>query len=162
MLGYVYGHDQEVAHSVAQLIPHCRRGFGPNVMAIGIVDEKGIMIAGLVYHNFDPDAGIIEISGAALPGKYWLTRETLKHMYRYPFQVCGCQMVVQRTPADNERLLYVLLRYGYDLISIPRMFGRDRDGVLCCLTREAWEANKFNKRLRHRLPDATHPIYEAA
>ena len=161
MLDYVYGHDQEVAQAVASLIPHCRRGFGPNVMSIGII-EDGALIAGLVYHNWDPEAGIIEISGAALPGKRWLTRETIKHMYRYPFQVCGCQMVVQRTPADDERLLYMLLRYDYDLIPIPRMFGRDRDGVVCCLTREAWEANRFNKRLRHHLPDAVSPIYEAA
>ena len=161
MLGYVYGHDREVAQAVAQLIPHCRRGFGPNVMAIGIVDEQGALIAGIVYHNFDPDAGIIEISGAALPGKNWLTRETLKRMYRYPFFVCGCQMVVQRTPADSKGLLYVLAKFGYEFSLVPRLFGRERDGMVCTLTREAWEANKFCQRFKHHLPDAL-PIHEAA
>ncbi len=151
VLNYVYGHDAVISQFVAEMIPSVRgRGFG-NCKAIGIV-EGGMLIAGLVYHNYDPGAGVIEISGAALPGQFWLTRETIRHMYQYPFLVCGCQMVVQRTPAEDERLLYMLLRYDYTLHRIPRLFGRDQDGVICCLTREAWEANSFNKRLKHHEP----------
>jgi RimJ/RimL family protein N-acetyltransferase len=153
MLDYVYGHDEIVSHFVATLIPHCRRGFGPAAKAIGVIDE-GRLIAGIVYHNYDPEAGIIEISGAALPGTYWLSRETLRRMFQYPFHGCRCQMVVQRTPADDERLLGVLARYGYAFVTIPRLFGRDRDGVVCLLTREAWENNKFNQRLRHHVEPA--------
>jgi RimJ/RimL family protein N-acetyltransferase len=153
MLDYVYGHDGSVAHFVATLIPHCRRGFGPNAKAIGVVDDKGRLIAGLVYHNWDPEAGIIEISGAALPGTYWLTRETLARMYQYPFHQCGCQMVVQRTPADDVRLLGILAAYGYVFVTVPRLFGRERDGVICSLTREAWENNRFNKRFQHHLKE---------
>ena len=159
MLAYVYGHDEIVAQFTAQLIPHCRRGFGPNVKAIGVVDD-GRLIAGIVYHNWEPDTGIIEISGAALPGKAWLSRETLKQMFQYPFLQLGCQMVVQRTPADDERLLGVLARFNYSFVRVPRLFGRDRDGMVCLLTREAWEANKFNRRLRHHI--AEDPLEEAA
>lgn len=147
MLDYVYGHDEVVSDFVAALIPHCRRGFG-NARAIGVVDQ-GDLIAGIVYHNYDPTAGLIEISGAALPGKYWLTRGTLRRMFQYPFHQCGCQMLVQRTPADNLALLAVLARFNYSFFLIPRLFGRDRDGVVCTLTREAWSANKFNQRLKH-------------
>jgi hypothetical protein len=93
-----------------------------------------LLIAGLVYHNWDPEAGTIEISGAALPGHFWLTRPTLARMYQYPFLQCNCQMVVQRTPADNERLLYILARYGYSFVTVPRLLGRDRDCVVCTLT----------------------------
>ena len=149
MLDYVYGHDETVSQFVAALIPHCRRGFG-RCKAIGVI-EDGALIAGIVYHNWDPEAGILEISGAALPKSRWLTRETLRRMYQYPFHQCGCQMIVQRTPADNGSLLYVLARYGYAFIAVPRLFGRDRDGVLCALTREAWEGNRFNQRLRHHI-----------
>jgi hypothetical protein len=147
MLDYVLNYDELVSSFVAMLIPHCRRGFGP-CKTIGVIDGAGQLIAGIVYHNFDPEAGIIEISGAALPGVHWLSRRTLLHMFGYPFIDCDCQMVVQRTPADNELLLGVLARYGYDFIKVPRLFGRDRDGVLCLLTREAWEDNKFNRRYR--------------
>jgi hypothetical protein len=153
MLDYVYGHDELVAHFVATLIPHCRRGFGPNAKAIGII-EDGSLIAGIVYHNYDPEAEIIEISGAALPKKNWLTRATLAVMYGYPFLQCGCQMVVQRTPADDERLLGILARYNFAFVKIPRLFGRDRDGVACLLTYEDWINNRFNQRLKRQLDDA--------
>lgn len=145
MLDYVYDYDELVSRFVASLIPHCRRGFG-NCRTLGVVDDARELIAGLVYHNYDPDSGIIEISGAALPGRHWLSRRTLQRMFEYPFLGCNCQMVVQRTPADDERLLGVLARYGYTFIPFPRLFGRDRDGVICHLTREAWESNKFNQR----------------
>lgn len=151
MLDYVYGHDQVVSYFVASLIPHCRRGFGEAAKAIGVINSDGQLIAGIVFHNWDPDAAIIEISGAALPGSYWLTRETLRRMFGYPFHQLGCQMVIQRTPADDERLLYVLARYGYTFVTVERLFGRHRDGVICTLTREAWAENKFNKKLQHHI-----------
>lgn len=150
MLDYVYDHDEIVADFVAALIPACRgRGFG-RCKTIGVV-EGGLLIAGLVYHNYDPDAGTIEISGAALPGHYWMTRETLKRMYQYPFLGCRCQMVINRVPADDERQLRQLAAYNYMFIRVPRALGRDKDGVLCLLTREDWEANKFNQRWKHHL-----------
>jgi hypothetical protein len=152
MLRYLYGHDEAVAHFVAQLIPSCRvRGFERNAKSIGIIDDNGLLIAGLVYHNYDPVSEIIEISGAALPGKYWLTRETIKRMYQYPFLQVGCQMVFQRNSAEDERLLGMLATYDYTLIRVPRMLGRDKDGVICTLTYEDWANNRFNKRLKHHL-----------
>jgi hypothetical protein len=152
MLRYVYGKDEIVAQFVATLIPHCRRGFGANAKAIGIIDEKGWLIAGLVYHNYDPEAAIIEISGASMHPR-WLTRGTIARMYQYPFLQCRCQMVVQRTPADDERLLRQLAVYDYAFVKIPRLFGRDRDGVVCTLTYEDWANNRFNQRLKHHLAD---------
>jgi hypothetical protein len=155
MLRYLYGHDAAVSDFVAQLIPRCRgRGFGPAARAIGVMDEEGRLIAGLVYHNYDPASEIIEISGAALPKKNWLTRDTIRRMYQYPFLQVGCQMVVQRNSADDERLLRQLAVYDYTFIRVPRMLGRDEDGVLCCLTCEAWAANRFNKRFHHHLVPA--------
>lgn len=163
MLNYLYGHDHLVAHFVAQMIPHARRGFGPNIKAIGVLSSDykdgelvANLIAGMVYHNWDPEAEIIEMSGAAIPGKYWLTPETLRRLYGYPFEQLGCQMVVMRVVAENERLLSILARFNYAFVGVPRMFGRARDGVLCLLTREAWEQNQFNAR-HHR-----EPLQEAA
>lgn len=150
MLDYVYGHDQIIADFVASMIPHCARGFGPNAKAIGVVDGERL-IAGIVYHNYDPEAGIIEISGAALPKSRWLTRNTLAVMYGYPFLQCHCQMVVQRTPADDERLLAILARYGFMFVPIPRLFGRERDGVACLLTYEDWIDSRFNRKLKRDL-----------
>ena len=158
---YVYGYDGVVSAFVARLIPHCARGFGFNIKTIGIVDE-GDLVAGIVYHNWEPEAGIIEISAAALPHEPWLSRETLKRMFQYPFLECKCQMVVQRIQADDERQQFMMARFGYTLVKVPRMYGRGRDGVIGLLTDDAWAANKFNRRLGHHLAPQPEPIREAA
>ena len=154
MLGYVYGHDVEVARFVARLIPHFHgREFDEHARALGIIDGEGKLIAGVVYHNYDPEAALIEISGAALPGKYWITPETLRRAYQYPFLGLRCQMVVQRTPSDNEYLLEILAKLNYAFIRFPRMMGRDRDGTICYLTYEAWCDGKICRRYKHHIAD---------
>ena len=132
-LRYVYGHDEIVAQFVAQMIPHIRdhaNAIG-NCKTIGVIDQDGKLIAGLVYHGYDPAAQTIEITGAALPKSGWLTRETIRRMYEYPFDQIGVQMIVQRTPADNKHLLGQLTAGGYEFVFVPRMYGRERDGVHC-------------------------------
>ena len=157
-LRYVYEHPMEVCGFVAAMIPHAGgHSYGQDARAIGVIDEVGLLIAGLVYTTYDDISQTIEMHGAALPGKQWLTRETIRRMYSYPFLQCGCQMLFQKTPADNTRLLRQLAVYDYTFLKVPRMFGRDRDGVLCTLTVEDWMANRFNKRLRHHeVLDAPH------
>jgi RimJ/RimL family protein N-acetyltransferase len=150
VLDYVYGHDQLVADFVAALIPSVReRGFPKASKAIGVIEDNKL-IAGLVYHNFDPAAGVIEMSGAALPGKYWLTSETLRRIYDYPFLDAGCQMVLMRVAEENRSLLRVLSAIGYAFKTIERLLGPTKNGVICTLTFEAWYDNKFNKRDRRQ------------
>jgi hypothetical protein len=148
-LRYLFGQDELVASFVAAMIPHLRGyGFG-KCRAVGVVDGDNELIAGWVYHASHPEAAIIEISAAALPGHLWVTRETLNVLYGFPFLQCKCQMVVHKVLASNERLLRQFAALGCMLIAIPRLFGRHEDGVLCLLTDEEWKANKIFQRI-HR------------
>jgi RimJ/RimL family protein N-acetyltransferase len=143
MLDYVYGQDEAVAGFVAQFIPECReRGFG-RCKAIGIVDETGLL-GGLVYKNWQPELGTIEISGAALPGTNWFSRRTIQIMHEYPFYQIGCQMVIMTTMDDNIIVQRILAAIGYTFYRIVRLGGRDKDGVVCTLTVEQWEQSKYN------------------
>ena len=143
MLDYVYGQDEAVAQFVAQFIPECReRGFG-KCRAIGIVNENGLL-GGLVYKNWQPELGTIEISGAALPGTNWFSRRTIQVMHEYPFRGCNCQMVIMTTMADNMIVLRILAAIGYTFYAIARLGGRDKDVVVCTLTVEQWEESKYN------------------
>jgi len=163
MLGYVYDHPEIIVPFVAGLIPECHgRGLPQASAAIGVINAQGLLIAGLVYHHFDPEAGVIEITGAALPGRYWMTRETLRQMYGYPFLQLRCQMVVNRVPADDIRQLRMMAVYGYSFVKIPRLLGRDRDAVVGTLTIEDWLANKFNKRHVTDPVQLSLPLEEAA
>lgn len=124
------------------------RGFGP-CSTMGIFDGADL-VAVAVFHDFNRDAGIVEISGAS-DDKRWLTRPVLWEMFSYVFDQLGCQMVVQRASVrnvqENGRGLPRLFKaYGFTAIDIPRLYGRDEDGVLYCLTDDAWRANGFHKR----------------
>jgi len=146
MLRYVYDQPETVATAVAKMIPHMHgRPFG-KCQALGIIDEQGRMIAGIVYHNWMPEAGVVDISVAALPGTGWFSRETVWRMYAWPFIDMEAQMVSHLVPADALHTQRQLATLGCMLIDIPRILGRDRDGVLGLLTREAWESSKFHQR----------------
>ena len=114
--------------------------FGENLV-MGVF-ENSDPIAAVVYHNWEPNAGVIEISGASTAPR-WLTRSVLREMYRYAFEEVGVQMVVQRTPAENERLLRILNRVGFKFYRIPRLRGRELDEMVCTLTDDDWKRSKF-------------------
>jgi hypothetical protein len=106
------------------------------------------LIAVLVYHNWNPEAGVIEISGAADSSR-WLTRSVAWEMHAYPFNELRCQMVVQRNSernvsANGRGLQRMLAAYGYDAIRVPRLYGRDEAGILHCLTDDVWRANGYH------------------
>lgn len=139
------GHDEDVASFVASLIPQvAAHGFG-ECRAIGVIDADGRLVGGMAFHHWWPEAGTIEFSGAALTPK-WLTRSILDQMFGYAFAIPGIQMLVTRNSGNNTRLHRQLSAYGFERFDIPRMFGRDEDGVYWTLTEEAFRAGKFHAR----------------
>jgi RimJ/RimL family protein N-acetyltransferase len=119
--------------------------FGQNVVCMGVM--QGNMPAGaVVFHDYEPDAQIIELSSAAI-NKRWLTRQVLKEMFDYPFVTLGLQMVVTRVSAnDRQKHLHRIFHsYGFKSQVIPRLFGRHEDGILFRLTDDDWRSSKFNQ-----------------
>jgi len=159
-LKYIYGQDKLVADFVARSklmsgFTEWSSGFGDkNLKAIGIANDDNELIAGLVYFNWHPEAGTIEISIDAVPKHRWLTPETLAVMFQYPFLDCGCQMVITKTSGNSEHVQRMLAAMNFQLIRIPRAGGRNEDGVLALLTYEDWLEAKFCKRYGHHLRDA--------
>lgn len=107
------------------------------------------MAAGVVFHDWNPEAGIIELS-AACTTRRWLTRNVLWQMFSYPFIGCNCQMVVlrvsERNETENHRGIQRISRaYGFQEHRIERLYGRDHAGILFTLTDDDWRANGFHK-----------------
>jgi hypothetical protein len=151
---YVADQDDAIARWVASRIPHVGpRGFGA-CKAIGVVTDGGELVAGLVYHNWGPEQGIIDLSCAAVPGSGWMTRETIRVMYGYPFHECGVQMVTHCVRAEDERTQRILAALGCMMVRIPRLYSRECDGVLALLTQEAWDAGKFSRRAATTMKEA--------
>lgn len=137
--------------------PGGNQHFG-NCVCMGVM-EQGQPVACMVYHNWMPEAELIEISGASIDRR-WLTRPVLKAMFDYPFIDLKCQMVVMRVSAAERQshLHRILAAYGFERFTIPRLLGRNEDMAVFTLTDDAWRKNKFNRGRK----DIAHKLSEAA
>ena len=110
---------------------------------MGVI-EGDRLIAGIVYHNYCPEHGTIEITGAATT-KRWLTRQVIRSMFGYPFDQIGCQMVVARHPEANESLRGMWISAGATEYVIPRLRGRHEAEVISTLTDDGWRSSKLRQ-----------------
>lgn len=116
------------------------RGFG-EYAAIGFGDP---IVAGFIYHNWNPEAQTIEVSGASTR-RNWATRDCVRLIFSYPFDQLGCQLVVARHSVNNTRVRRIWASLGATEYVIPRLRGRDEDEAIATLTEEAWRA--YERRL---------------
>lgn len=131
----LYGHNEAVAAWVAANIPGCERGFDKSV-AIGVVEGERL-IGGTVFHNYQPEAGVIEMSSAGTEPR-WLSRRMIRAIFGYVFDQIGCQMVVMRISERNDRMIEIAERFGFQGYLIPRLRGRDEAEWIFTLTDEQW------------------------
>jgi RimJ/RimL family protein N-acetyltransferase len=116
-----------------------------NATCMGVL-EGGKPMAVIAYHDYNPDAGVIELSGAAT-SRRWLSRRSLNEMLAYPFEQADCQMIVTRNSAQprQKHLHRILKSCGFKSYLIPRLAGRNEDQFIWTLTQEDWQASKFYK-----------------
>ena len=138
--------DDRVADWVARHIEGCERGFGPS-RALGVL-HSGNLVAGLVFHNWEPEHGLIEISAAATH-RGWMTRKTISTALEYVFDGLKCQAVVARHAEGNAPARRIWQALGAEEHIIPRLRGRDKAGCLAILTDDAWKLSRFNEKVTH-------------
>ena len=134
----LYNQEQAVCDFVnARIDEH----FTPtSCAAVGVIDNAGLLVAGWVWHNWNPESGTLEFSGAAIDSR-WMTRALLHELFSYAF--ANAQMVVTRNAADNVTLHRQLAAFGFQRFDIPRLLGRDSDGVVWTLTDDDWKDSRF-------------------
>lgn len=107
------------------------------------------LIAVMLYNNWQPEAGVIEIHGAATD-KRWLNKKSLWEMFSFPFLRVGAQLVVMRVSERNvtwngRGLPRLLKSYGFKSYGIPRLRGRNEAEIIHTLTDDDWAGNGFHK-----------------
>lgn len=139
----VYGQDSAVAAWTAERIPHVRGGgFGP-CAAIGVANGDRLL-AGVVYHDYQPDCGTVQISMAAVNPR-WAKREIIAGLLAYPFLQMGCYKVWTAIPADNALAIRVNIHIGFTREAVlAHHFGKDRHCVICRMTKPAFERRFFD------------------
>jgi RimJ/RimL family protein N-acetyltransferase len=141
----VYGQSATVAKwvAIAMRDPAYDRGFG-NCTAIGVV-ENGDLIGGTVFHQYSPEAGVIEMSSAAVSAR-WLAPKMIRAIFQYVFDQIGCQAVVMRVREDNARMVRIAQKFGFDGHLLPRLSGRDAGLWVFILTDDQWRDHPVNRR----------------
>lgn len=131
-----------VEEFVAAHIPGCERGF-ENCTSIGF-DAGGDLVAGVVYHNWSPESGVIELSSASKTRR-WLTRERLKIIFEYPFNQLGCRLIVARTSEHNSRVRRIFRQLGAREFPIPELRGPGEAEIVITLSAQTWRDSRFSR-----------------
>lgn len=134
--------NRAVADFVSRLIWGEPDNFGLCcTMAVG--DDE--LIAGVVYHNYQPDDGTIEISCASTK-RHWMTRDVIQAAFDMPFRDLGCQAIVARHSVDNKAPRHIWTAMGAKEYIIPRLRGKyNPDEAIAVLTDDAWAVSRFNR-----------------
>lgn len=133
--------NQAVADFVSRRI-WGRAGCFEKFSTMGVYGSDDFL-GGIVYHNYDPDAGVCEISGGSSTKK-WLNADIVRAFVSMPFDLLGCQSVVARHPETRKDLRRVWASFGAVEYVIPRLRGRDKPAeCVAVLTQEAWLESKF-------------------
>jgi len=132
----------EAAYFVEDRVPHAGPFPSASCQAMAVY-LKGKMIAGFVFHNYDPRAGLIEVSGAADRPGAWASRTVINEAMSYVFDIAGCQMLYARQHIENVPAREGWKRLGASEVIVPRLLGRDTIGTLLTLTDDQWRSSKF-------------------
>lgn len=125
----IYGDDQHVADWVAQRIPHLGSDDFGTCVALGVATETKL-IAGVVYHDYQPAHSTIQLSMAAV-NPMWARRENLRELLAYPFQQIGVHKAWIATPLANDHGLRTFYKIGFKREAVlAHHFGRRKHAVI--------------------------------
>jgi RimJ/RimL family protein N-acetyltransferase len=142
----LYGHTEYVRGWVKARIEVMQGRdsvFGAST-ALGVMD-KGKLIAGVVFHNWQPGFRTIEISCAAESPR-WAVRGIMSELLSYPFGQIGVNRVTCVTAHDNARTRRFLEGLGMTLEGVGVAAYGDKDAAFYRLLKSEWEAGRFHAR----------------
>ncbi len=127
----ISGHDQAIARWVGERIGI--EAFGQCV-AIGIVDEWGNILAGVVYNNYREGVGLEATIASTSPR--WCNRAMLAAIFGYPFDQVGCRRLTAITERKNQPVRAFLCRIGFREEGLLRHGFPSDDAVVYGMLRE--------------------------
>jgi RimJ/RimL family protein N-acetyltransferase len=130
--------------AVGQFVSHQIWGGNEHVTdycSMGVFRDKEL-IAGTLYHNWQPTSGVIELTSASV-NRRWLTRSVIKAMFGMAFDMIGAQMVVLRVSECNTDMVTIAKRFGFSGVLIPRLRGRDEAEWIFSLTDDDWRKSRY-------------------
>lgn len=107
--------------------------------------DDGVLIAGVLYHNYQPESGVVELSTGS-QSKRWLNRTTLRAIFDLPFRMLGCRLCVLRVSERNTVMCSIARRVGFDEYRIPELRGPGEAEMIYTMTAEQWARGPVAQR----------------
>ena len=127
----LFGFDSDVAEFVGK---NMEREFAPPFTAIGVLDQNGNLVGGMVFSDYTGSNIEITIYGPGL-----MSRKVVSQCFDYVFNQLKCSRLTARTRRSNRLMRKLLPRLGFDYeATIKHYFGTERgdDALLFRLTPE--------------------------
>lgn len=105
--------------------------------SLGVSDGSNL-VAGVIYHNADPDSGVIELSSASR-SRRWMNKSVLRSMFDVPFYILGMNLAVHRVSGDNQHMIKQFRRFGHNEYIVPHLSGPNISQHIFTLTKDEWE-----------------------
>lgn len=132
-----------VAQWVEARIPHMNgQPFGPS-SAIGVVTDQGVPIAGVVFHDYQPQYGAAMISVASDTPR-WLTKRLITGIMRVPFNQYKLNRLTAITPPGEISASQFLTKFGFRREGVVRLGLGNQDAVIWGLLATDWKWSRFN------------------
>lgn len=121
----LFGADALVAQWVASRIPLME--VSPKAVALGVVQDE-TLIAGVVYEQYN---GVhMQVAIAAEPGTPWASRQTLRHLFGYPFNQMNCTAISVLVAATNLQSLNLATKLGFELEAMIKYAAQDTSPLI--------------------------------
>lgn len=114
--GVLFNADGPVLAFMADHLPSVRE-WGP-CSTLGILRD-GALIGGVVFNNYYPELGDVEISAAFATGA-WFRPRTLCRVFAYPFVDLGCQRLTDHVPRKLKAARRFAEKAGFRLEGVKR------------------------------------------
>lgn len=114
----LYGADDIVLDFVTRRIPGMEDRTFQQAVALGVI-RRGILVGGVIYHNYRQPDHDIELS-AAFSTPAWCRRETIRALFAYPFIQLGCQRITMLIRRSNKHARRFTERLGLKLEGVAR------------------------------------------
>lgn len=116
--------------------------FGPDATAIGFANEVDGFVAGVVYHNYDEEKNVIEISSYS-SCRNWNTKENLKTIFNYAFFTLNARIVIAKTSEENKRALRIWRALGAKQYAIEDLRAPGVAEILTTYSKDDWLKSRF-------------------
>jgi RimJ/RimL family protein N-acetyltransferase len=134
-----------MASWIAERIPAVSGGDFGLAQTAGVVRD-GVVLAGVAFHEWQPDYGTLQLSMAA-DSPAWASRAVLCGLFRYAFVTAKANKLWTATPANNLPALSFNERVGMKReATLRHHFGPKKHAIICSMLRAEWRRSPWKEK----------------